>query len=58
LDKKYWQWVTRKGSYDEYLDEVIGSFNKFIKGVPVATIERLGHHVVKKSEQHSISLYP
>jgi HAD superfamily hydrolase (TIGR01490 family) len=47
LDKKYWQWVTRKGSYDEYLDEVIGSFNKFIKGVPVATIERLGHHVVK-----------
>lgn len=47
LDKKYWQWVTRQGTYDEYLQEVIDSFNKFIKGVPVTTMERLARHVVK-----------
>ncbi len=47
LDKKYWQWVRRQGTYDEYLAEVIASFNKFIKGVPVVTMERLARHVVK-----------
>ena len=47
LDKKYWQWVTRQGTYEEYLEEVIASFNKFIKGVPVATMERLAKYVVK-----------
>ncbi len=47
LDKKYWQWVTREGTYEEYLAEVIASFNRFIKNVPLATMERLAKHVVR-----------
>ncbi len=46
LDKLYWNWVTRKGEYDDYLDEVIASFNRFIEGVPVATMHRLAGEVV------------
>lgn len=47
LDKKYWDWVRRKGSYDEYLLDVIESFNEFVVGVPVKTIRALARRVVK-----------
>lgn len=47
LDERYWSWVTRKGSYDEYLLEVIESFNEFIIGVPTSTIANLAKQVVK-----------
>jgi len=47
LDRRYWNWVTRKGTYDEYLQEVIDSFNTFVIGVPTKTIQRLAREVVK-----------
>ncbi len=47
LDRRYWNWITRKGTYDDYLQEVIDSFNEFVKGVPTKTIQRLAREVVK-----------
>jgi HAD superfamily hydrolase (TIGR01490 family) len=47
LDRRYWNWVTRKGSYDDYLQEVIDSFNRFINGVPTKTIQQYARQVVK-----------
>lgn len=47
LDKRYWQWVQRKGRYDDYLLEVIESFDEFVNGVPTKTIQDLARHVVR-----------
>jgi HAD superfamily hydrolase (TIGR01490 family) len=47
LDKKYWQWVRRTGSYDDYLKEVIANFDDFVTGVPTKTVQQLAHRVVK-----------
>lgn len=47
LDKRYWQWVQRKGHYDDYLKEVIGSFDEFVHGVPTKTIQDLARTVVR-----------
>jgi phosphoserine phosphatase len=51
LDANYWKWVRRTGSYDDYLLEVIESFNEFVKGVPVKTIRELARKVVKVQSQ-------
>lgn len=47
LDKRYWEWVKRKGSYDNYLNEVIKSFNEFSVGQKVSVIKTLARKVVK-----------
>lgn len=47
LDKRYWQWVQRKGSYQDYLDDVIESFDEFVTGVPTSTVQQLARKVVK-----------
>ena len=47
LDKRYWEWVKRKGSYDDYLNEVIKSFNEFSVGQKVSAIKTLARKVVK-----------
>lgn len=47
LDNLYWAWVRRQGGYEEYLEEVIKSFEKSIVGKPIVTIQRLARHVVK-----------
>jgi HAD superfamily phosphoserine phosphatase-like hydrolase len=46
LNDKYWNWVRRTGSYDDYLLEVIESFNHFIVGVPTEVIANLARQVV------------
>lgn len=46
LDKRYWDWVRRTGAYDQYLHEVIQSFDEFVAGVPVNTIRALARKVV------------
>ncbi len=51
LDAKYWKWVRRSGAYDDYLLEVIQSFNEFVKGVPVRSIRALARKVVKVQSQ-------
>jgi len=51
LDTKYWKWVRRTGSYDDYLMEVIQSFNEFVIGVPVKTIKALARKVVQVQSQ-------
>jgi len=47
LDKQYWNWVQRKESYDDYLVEVIESFDEFVDGLPTQTLQRLARQVVK-----------
>ncbi len=47
IDKLYWQWVRRKGSYDDYLWSVIENFDTHIAGVPVKTVAKLARRVVK-----------
>ncbi len=47
LDRRYWAWVTRTGSYDEYLDEVIKSFDEFSVGQRVSVIRQLARKVVR-----------
>lgn len=47
LDKRYWEWVKRKGNYDDYLNEVIKSFNEFSVGQKVSVIKQLARKVVK-----------
>lgn len=47
LDDKYWNWVRRSGHYDDYLREVIESFEEFVNGVPTKTVQQLAKHVVK-----------
>jgi HAD superfamily hydrolase (TIGR01490 family) len=47
LDRRYWNWVTRRGSYDDYLQEVIDSFNTYITGVSTKTIQQFARQVVK-----------
>lgn len=39
LDALYWSWVTRKGSYDDYIDEVVENFMVFIKNISVKDLE-------------------
>lgn len=51
LDKRYWEWVKRKGSYDDYLNEVIKSFDEFSIGQRVAVIKALARKVVKNQSQ-------
>lgn len=47
LDKRYWEWVKRKGSYDDYLTEVIKSFDEFSVGQKVLVMKALARKVVK-----------
>lgn len=47
LDKRYWRWVERRGSYDDYLADVIESFNTFVDGVPTKTVQQLARQVVR-----------
>ncbi len=47
LDDKYWKWVRRSGSYEDYLREVIESFDEFVNGVPTKTVQQLAKQVVK-----------
>lgn len=47
LDKRYWEWVQRKGSYDDYLNEVIKSFDEFSVGQKISVIKLLARKVVK-----------
>ena len=46
LDKRYWAWVRRTGAYDQYLQEVIQSFDEFVAGVSVKDIRVLARKVV------------
>ncbi len=47
LDRRYWEWVQRKGAYDDYLNEVIKSFDEFSVGQKVSVIKALARMVVK-----------
>lgn len=51
LDRRYWDWVRRKGHYNKYLWEVIVSFDEFVAGVPVNTIKKLARKVVKTQSE-------
>lgn len=47
LDRRYWRWVERRGHYDDYLMEVVHSFEEFVDGVPTKTIQGLARQVVR-----------
>lgn len=47
LDTFYWAWVNRKGSYDDYIDEVIKNFSTFIKDASVKDLEQAVAQVIK-----------
>lgn len=47
LDALYWSWVTRKGSYDDYIDEVVDNFMLFVKNTPVKELELAIKHIIE-----------
>lgn len=48
IDKYYWAWVNRKGSYQDYLDKVVESFLRGIRGKPIFVIQKAAAEVVKR----------
>ncbi len=51
IDSYYWAWVNREGSYQEYLDKVIESFDKGIKGKRVDVIRSAAREVVERQNK-------
>lgn len=48
IDSYYWAWVNRKGTYQDYLDRVVESFVRGIKGKKVETIRAAAQVVVAR----------
>lgn len=46
-EKKYRAWLDRKGSYEAYLEAMVGAFMKNLKGVPFREFQRIGEGVAK-----------
>jgi len=47
IERKEQRWLDRKGSYEEYLHQVIQVFSKRLKGVAVADVRRLSKLVIQ-----------
>jgi len=50
IDSYYWAWVNRKGTYQDYLDRVIESFDRGIAGKAVSVIRLAAADVVKRQK--------
>ncbi|MCR4311224.1 MAG: haloacid dehalogenase-like hydrolase, partial [Candidatus Taylorbacteria bacterium] len=52
--REYRAWQNRRGSYEAYIEAVIATFMKYLKGVSYADFERVGKAVV---ETHQDQVY-
>lgn len=46
LDDSYFKWIDRKGSYEDYINDVIEVYNKRVVGKKVADVKRIARKVV------------
>ncbi len=50
LDKHYFSWIDRRGSYGDYINEVIQIYDKRVKGCKAADIKRLSRFVIQEQK--------
>lgn len=50
LDKHYFSWIDRRGSYGDYINEVVQIYDKHIKGCKAADIKRLSCFVIQEQK--------
>lgn len=46
-EKSYKQWLERRGSYEDYITDIVQAFNVHMKGVRSKDFERVARHVVQ-----------
>lgn len=46
-EQSYQRWLSREGSYDDYIEDVILTFMKYLKGVEYKDFKRVGLEVVE-----------
>ncbi len=44
------RWIDRKGEYEPYINAMVETFHKYIKGVPYTQLIEAGKHVVEKQK--------
>lgn len=50
LDESYFNWIDRKGSYEDYINDVIDVYNRRVVGKRVADVKRVARKVVEKQK--------
>jgi len=50
IDKSYYAWINRKGSYENYINDVIDVYNKNVVGKKVADIKRISRKVIEEQK--------
>lgn len=50
LDKSYYAWIDRKGSYQDYIEDVIDVYNKNVVGKKAVDINRVARKVVEQQK--------
>ncbi len=46
MEKDYLAWLDRKGTYDNYIGQVVNIYWKYIRGVRVGDIKKVAHEVI------------
>lgn len=49
--KEYMHWLDREDSYEKYIDAVVASFMKYIKGVSYEDFSRIGKEIVAEKQK-------
>ncbi|MBU6390110.1 HAD-IB family hydrolase [Patescibacteria group bacterium] len=52
-EREYRAWVNREGSYEDYIEAVIASFMKYLRGVSFGDFERIGLKVVERNQDRT-----
>ncbi|MBU0671226.1 HAD-IB family phosphatase [Patescibacteria group bacterium] len=50
LDKSYFAWIDRKGSYQDYIEDVIKVYNKNVVNKKVVDVNRVARKVVERQK--------
>ena len=50
LDDSYFKWINRKGSYEDYINDVIDVYNRRVMGKKVAEVKRVARKVVDQQK--------
>ncbi len=48
LDRHYFSWIDRKGSYEDYIHKVVELYDRYLKRVPQKEIRRMARRVVRE----------
>ena len=50
LDKSYYKWIDRKGSYEDYINDVVDVYSKYVFNKKQKDINRIASKVVKEQK--------